>query len=354
MSTKPFDHGSIARWFFLAMSLIVAFLFWKIIEPFAITIITAVIITILVTPAERRLRAIIKRPHLSAFIVVVCIVLLIVGPLTLAGFLMVQQALDIVKDTIANPEWVANFHISQMPLFNILPSVVQEYLATFKISSVFGAIAQWVTVNLPSVFAGGATLVLKFSIFLLCVYFFLVERERIYEELTALSPLQDSVDRNLVSRMVETVRGVVFGSLIVALIQGAVATIGFTIFGVPGPFIWGAVVVIAAQIPMLGTAAVTVPAAIYLLLTGNLIGGFGLLIWAGVAVGLVDNLVQPYIVGGRTKMHALLILLSMLGGLQYFGPIGFILGPTILAAFLVVLELYKAGILERSRLGASN
>lgn len=352
MSTKPFDHGSIARWFFLAFSLVVGFLFWKVIEPFAITIITAVIIAILVAPVERQLRAVIKRPHLSAAIIVVCIVLLIVGPLTLAGFLMVQQALDIARNTIANPEWVANFNITEMPLFKVLPVMAQEYLAAFKVTSIFGSIAEWVTVNLPGVFAGGATLVLKFSIFLLCVYFFLVERERIYEELTSLSPLQDSVDRNIVTRMVETVRGVVFGSLIVAIIQGVVATIGFTIFGVPGPFIWGAVVVIAAQIPMLGTAAVTVPAAIYLLLTGNVVGGIGLLIWGGVAVGLVDNLVQPYIVGGRTKMHALLILLSMLGGLQYFGPIGFILGPTILAAFLVVLELYKAGILERPKLGA--
>ncbi|MBP9827556.1 AI-2E family transporter [Patescibacteria group bacterium] len=352
MSTKPFDHGTIARWFFLALSLVVGFLFWKIIEPFAITIITAVIIAILVAPVERRLRTIIKRPHLSAAIIVVCIVLLIVGPLTLAGFLMVQQALDIVRATIANPEWVASFNLAEMPLFKILPVMAQEYLLSFKISSVFGAIAEWITVNLPGVFAGGATLILKFSIFLLCVYFFLVERERIFEELTSLSPLQDSIDRNLVTRMIETVRGVVFGSLIVALIQGFVATIGFTIFGVPGPFIWGAVVVIAAQIPMLGTAAVTVPAGIFLLLSGNIVGGIGLLIWAAVAVGLVDNLVQPYIVGGRTKMHALLILLSMLGGLQYFGPIGFILGPTILAAFLVVLELYKAGILERARIGS--
>src|SRR5690349_13160531 len=98
---------------------------------------------------------------------------------------------------------------------------------------------------------------------------------------------------------------------------------------------------------MLGTSTVTIPAVIYLLLIGHIPAAIGMAIWAMLAVGLVDNMVSPFIVGGRTKMHALLILLSILGGIQYFGPIGFILGPTILSALLVVLELYKSGILER-------
>ncbi|NBX51902.1 AI-2E family transporter [bacterium] len=98
---------------------------------------------------------------------------------------------------------------------------------------------------------------------------------------------------------------------------------------------------------MLGTSVIMIPAVLYLFITGEAGSAIGLALWAGVAVGLVDNLLQPFIVGGRTHMHALLILLSILGGLEFFGPIGFILGPTILAALLVILEMYKGGYLER-------
>jgi predicted PurR-regulated permease PerM len=150
--------------------------------------------------------------------------------------------------------------------------------------------------------------------------------------------------------MIATVRGVVFGSLIIAMIQGVVAAVGLTLFGVPGALIWAGLVVIAAQVPMLGTSVIMLPAVGYLFLTGNTTQGIGLLVWSLVAVGLVDNILQPFIVGGRTRMHALLILLSMLGGLNVFGPIGFIFGPTILAAFLVMIELYRSGILEKDRI----
>ena len=138
--------------------------------------------------------------------------------------------------------------------------------------------------------------------------------------------------------------------IIIAIIQGVIAGIGLTLFGVPGSLIWAGLVVIAAQVPMLGTSVIMFPAVAYLLFSGNIPQGIGLLIWSITAVGLVDNLLHPIIVGGRTRMHALLILLAILGGLNAFGPIGFILGPTILAAFLVMVELYRSGILEKDKI----
>ena len=110
--------------------------------------------------------------------------------------------------------------------------------------------------------------------------------------------------------------------------------------------LWASMVVIAAQIPMIGTSVVMLPAVAYLFVVGDSGSGIGLLVWSVLVVSTVDNVLKPYVVGGKTRMHGLLILVSMLGGLQAFGPIGFILGPTILAAFLVVIELYKAGILD--------
>ena len=90
-----------------------------------------------------------------------------------------------------------------------------------------------------------------------------------------------------------------------------------------------------------------VPAVVFLWVTGSVGSAIGLTIWAVVAVGLVDNLLSPYLVSGKTKMHGLLILLAILGGIQLFGPIGFIVGPTILAGLMVLIDLYRQGVLEK-------
>jgi predicted PurR-regulated permease PerM len=347
MSIHPFSRENIARWFFLLLAFAVGFLFFHIIAPFFITLLTAAMIAVLVTPLERWLRARLHHAWISTIIVLLGVFILLVGPLTLAGIVMVRQGVEMTQWLLANPTAFVQFTSGTHPLFSLLPESLRSLLALVDISSIVQALSDWIKTHGADVFSSGAGLVLKTFIFFVCLYFFLFDRERFLQEMMALSPLKDSVDKSIASRMVETVRGVVFGSLIVACIQGVVAGIGLTLFGVPGALIWAACVIISAQIPMLGTSIIMIPAVLYLFLTGHTGAGIGLLIWALLAVGLIDNMLQPLIVGGRTRMHALLILLSMLGGLEYFGPIGFVLGPTVLAAFLVILEMYKGGFLER-------
>lgn len=347
MPTHPFSRDALARWFFLFLAFTIGFLFFHILQPFLITMITAGMVAVLVTPIERWLRHRLHHPRISTLIVLLGVFILVVGPLATAGIIMVRQGVDLTQWLVDNPSALQQITDGTHPFFSSLPESIRSAIGLLDISSLVQVISGWVKVHGADVFSSGAALVFKAFIFFVCLYFFLVDRDKIMREIMALSPLKDSVDRNIASRMVETVRGVVFGSLIIASIQGVLAAIGLTLFGVPGALIWAACVVIAAQIPMLGTSVVMFPAVAYLFLSGNVSAGFGLLLWSMLAVGLVDNLLQPFIVGGRTRMHALLILLSMLGGLEYFGPIGFILGPTVLAAFLVVLEMYKGGFLER-------
>lgn len=344
---NAFPHEAIARWFFLLLAAGVIVLFWNILSPFLIVLATAGVAAVVVSPLEKKMRSKIRIPWVSSALTVIFVALVIIVPLTIIGVLMAGQAIDLARETVANQDWLNHFALEEQPVFQKLPEFAQDYLLSLDLSQVVSGIANWASGNVVTVFSGGASLIFKTFIFFICLYFFLLERENIAEELMSLSPFKDSVDKNIMYRLVETVRGVVFGSLIVSTVQGIVAAIGFTIFGVPGALIWAAVVIVASQVPMLGTALVTVPAILYLLFTGHIGAGIGLLIWAVLAVGLVDNFLQPIIVGGKTKMHAFLILLSILGGIDFFGPIGLILGPTVLAAFLVILELYKAGILER-------
>lgn len=338
---------SIPHIFFLVLAGGVLLLFWKIISPFALVLVTAGIFAIVLSPIARRLEKRIANQRTASLLMVLGVFLIVLVPLFFVSLAMVEQGTDLVQRSFGIEGWVHTIDLTQNPLFLKLPSTVQQDLRSTDVSALVKNVATFALENMAQLFASTARLVFNTFLFFVSLFYILAERDRIYAEILALSPLKDSVDKSILYKIVQTVRAVVFGSLIVALIQAVIATIGMTIFGVPGALIWGSLIIIAAQVPMLGVGVVMIPVVTYLFLTGETGSGVGLLIWSLTAVGLVDNLLQPVLIQGKTQMHALLILISILGGLQLFGPIGLILGPTVLAALLVILQLYKSGILER-------
>jgi predicted PurR-regulated permease PerM len=345
--SHPLSHSVVTRWFFLLLGAVTVYLFWQILLPYVIVLATAGIAAIVLAPLEYQIRKRVHNPKLTGVLVLVLVLVGIITPLVIIGSLLVGQINDLVAATIGNPTWRSSFSLQDFSVFNQLPTVIRTQILSYDPEVLFASGLTWLQGNVGTLFSSGANAVFKTFIFFICLYYFLVERKQIYRAMLDLSPFKDAMDRNIVIRMVETVRGVVFGSLIVAIVQSIVAGIGLAIFGVPGAAVWAALIIITSQIPVVGNGLIMVPAVLYLVATGQDVQAVGLAIWAAVAVGLVDNLLRPVIVGQRTHMHTLLILLSVLGGLEYFGPIGFIMGPTVLAALMVVLELYKAGILEK-------
>lgn len=260
---------------------------------------------------------------------------------------MVQEASDIIDLSIGEDGWVHSFDISQNVLVTSLPAVVQEQILAVDVIELGKGLAQWAFENVGQIFSSTAQLVFHTFIFFVALYYLLVDRKKIHTLALDLSPFTDKLDDKILKRISRTVRSVVFGALIIAIVQAVFATIGMAIFGVPGALLWGSLVIIAAQVPMLGVALIMLPAIVYLAVTGSIGAAIGLLVWSVIVVGLVDNLLSPKLIGSKTKMNELLILISILGGLQLFGAIGFILGPTILAGVMVIVELYKSGMLEK-------
>ncbi|MBU1915759.1 AI-2E family transporter, partial [Patescibacteria group bacterium] len=128
---------------------------------------------------------------------------------------------------------------------------------------------------------------------------------------------------------------------IMGIIKGILAGFFFWLFGLPAPLFWGVMTGIASFVPIFGISLTTIPAAIYLFLTGNIIGGAALLIISVTIIGTIDNFLQPKLVESKTKIHPLLILLAILGGLQFYGFSGFILGPLTLAVTMALFSIYE-------------
>ena len=158
--------------------------------------------------------------------------------------------------------------------------------------------------------------------------------------LVELSPLDDKDDFFIISRLKSAVKATVKGNLTISLIQGILTGIGFFIFGVPSPVLWGGIAAITALIPGIGTALVLVPGIAYLFISGNTYSGIGLSIWGLTAVGLIDNLLGPKLVGQGMKLHPLAVFVSVIGGMAFFGPLGFIFGPLALSICIALVDIY--------------
>lgn len=345
MSSKPLIMTP-AKWFFLLVSAIIFILFWELLRPFVLTLATAAIFAIMLSPVDTYLKKWVKWNKARALFVMLATIIVVILPISVVFIIIATQAGELLQNSDEVFAWLMTFDVQSNPIFARLPTAVQEQVLAIDIAAIGVAALNWLQDSFGDIVGRTANFFFQAFIFFIALYYLLVDRIKIYKEALRLSPLNDKTDANIVRRIVKTIRAVVLGALTIAVVQAIIATIGLWIFGVPQALLWGSLVVIAAQIPMLGAALIMVPSIAYLALTGHMAAAIGLTIWAIVFVGLIDNVLSPYLVGSKTKMPELLVLVAILGGIQLFGPIGFILGPTVLAGVLVVVDLYKSGILE--------
>jgi predicted PurR-regulated permease PerM len=180
---------------------------------------------------------------------------------------------------------------------------------------------------------------------LFITFFMFLQGDDFIAAIKQLSPLDASHNDEILRETETTIKATLWGTVIVAFAQGTLGGIGFLIFGLPQPAFWGTVMIPASVIPVVGSTIIWGPAAIYLLVTGHIAKGVGLIFWGGVVVSVIDNILKPILVKGSSETPSIFILFSILGGLTYFGMIGFILGPLILSFLLSLLRIYQKTIL---------
>jgi predicted PurR-regulated permease PerM len=172
------------------------------------------------------------------------------------------------------------------------------------------------------------------------MYYVLKDGRKLAAYIVHVLPFDQSAEQLLLKKLHTSVISVVRGSLATAVLQGIVAGLGFFLVGVPNAALWGSATMIASLIPILGTALTIVPAVLYLALTGSIIPAVLLILWGFFVVSVVDNIFRGQFMKKGIDVHPFFILLSVLGGLEFFGPIGFISGPLLLAIVTALLDIY--------------
>lgn len=313
-------------------------------SKFLIVLALAYVAAILVSPVQGKFKNFFEKQKMfrrmsSALSSVITIILLILLIITPFSFILGK----IFADAQGFYSQVATGGTDALTVK--LESFISPYFPNFdlKLAEIAKSISGFVVDNIGAFFSGTVDLVLKLFLFLIALFYFLKDRSHFGELYKQIIPLNEKDNEKIFTSIRQASRSIMIGSLVIALVQGLITGIGFTIFGVPNPFFWGAVAGLFALIPAVGPALIWIPAAIYLYVTGGpeSIAWIGQIVWGIVAVGLVDNVLGPQVMNKGMQIHPLFILLTVIGGIALFGPEGFLFGPLVLSTFVAVLNVWK-------------
>ncbi len=289
------------------------------------------------------------RASLGAAVTLLVLLVLGLGPVSAFLGIVLQQALTMSDQAIP---WLSK-HLGAASTFNVNEWLVQRFPALAKympsqeqLVEQVGTAAKTAGAFLVSfasrMTATTAAFVLNLFVMLYAMFFFFRDGHKILERIFYYTPLSDEDETRMLSQLASITRATVKGTLVIGVIQGALAGIAFWVAGIEGAALWGTIMTILSIIPGIGAALVWVPAVIILFVTGQYLTATLLAAWCAAVVGTVDNFLRPVLVGRDAKMPDLLILIGTLGGLFLFGPIGFIVGPIVCGLFLTVWDIYGA------------
>jgi len=165
---------------------------------------------------------------------------------------------------------------------------------------------------------------------------------RLAKGMRRVLPFEETQREKIIAQARELIQASVTASLIVAAVQGFLGGVAFALLGLGAPVFWGVVMAFFSLLPLVGAWVVWVPAAIWLILNGELARGIALVAIGAGLVGLVDNFLRPVLISGRARLSGLVIFVSVLGGIAVFGMLGIVLGPIVVATAASLLEAYTA------------
>lgn len=336
---------------FLVLLVVVSLAFGWILLPFYGAILWAVILATVFAPAQRWfVEQLPGRPNLAALLTLLLVIGIVLIPLAVTAGSLVNEATNLY-DRVQSGE--LNLGQKLQRFLDALPGWASTLLARVGVTDV-GDIQQRVVALLKEggqffatqavlVGQGTANLLISLSIMLYLLFFLLRDGAKLARRVSNAIPLAGAQKGKLLDKFAVVVRAMIKGTILVAIVQGFLGGMIFWLLGIHAPVLWGVVMAFMSLLPAVGAAVVWFPVALYLLATGAVLKSVVLIAFGAGVIGLVDNLLRPYLVGKDTAMPDYVVLISTLGGIAIFGLNGFVVGPLIAAMFIAVWGISSQG-----------
>jgi len=319
-----------------------------VLRPFLSALLWAVILTFSTWPLyQRLLRGLGGRVTLAASLMTLLVAAVLVVPLAALGLTLadhVASVFEVVRLLLHEglptpPDWVATIPLVGPDIQTYWLSLAHDGSAVAStIEPHLGEARNWALRSGASL--GSAALELTLSV-LACFFFYRDGRDAAAQFASSMKRLAGGRAERLLEVAGSTTKGVVYGIMGTAIVQGAVAAIGFAIAGVPGALLLGFVTFVFSLIPG-GPPFVWIPATVWLFYTGAPGWGIFLAIWGFLAISGIDNVLRPYLISRGSRLPFLLVLLGVVGGILGFGFVGIFLGPILLAVGFTLLKEWSA------------
>jgi len=322
----------------------ISLLFLGIVKPFLVAIFLAALFAALSNPLYQKLLKYFRgREALASIVTLILLTLFVFVPVGFVAVATVSQAVDISAaakpfvQELATPGVITTM-LESLPFYEQIAPYRELFFG--QLGELVGGISKLTVDLLQAATIGTFNAILMGFIVLYTMFFFLIDGDRLLYYVLYYLPLSDDEEKQLLARFTSVTRATLKGTAVIGLMQGALNGLAFYVAGIPSALFWGVSMIFLSVVPGIGTAAVWIPAVIYLVISGQYLAAILLCGFCAVVVGSLDNFLRPKLVGGDTQLHELLIFFSTLGGLLMFGFWGFVIGPIVAALFVTVWELY--------------
>jgi predicted PurR-regulated permease PerM len=326
------EGAKISKYIFFALLIILLYLTFRLAQPFITYLFVGIVLTVATYPLYAWLAKRLKNKKLSSLIVILLILLIIIIPCIIIISALLKQTIGFINTF--DPHYFEKINTYLVKglgpradlsnNFDQLITNIKDFIlkATFSIA--------------------GSVTDISIGLFLMffVIYYCFVEGDAWMANIEDLIPFNKKRKEKLVRKIQEVTRGVIYGQVFIAILEGILGGIGFFTAGISNPVFWGFIITILAFLPFLGANYVLLPASIIEISKGNVLIGILLLIYGFCIVIGIENILRPHIISGKGRIHPLIALIGIIGGLKLFGLLGVIIGPLIAALFMTMAEFF--------------
>lgn len=323
--------------FFFALVLTIGAISFQVVRSLLSYLIAASMLVFVTYPVYVAINRRLDHPLISSGIVVTSIIVAVIVPFAIISFMVLTQSLDIIGDLRGGG--LSEFRIEQLEAdIEALTGVTLDI--SDRISDALSDVGRNLTSRVTGIIGAVANFVIGVFVMVFAMFYLYKDGPRVVRGIREMMPIPESRKAILFDEVQKVTWAVLVGHILTSIIQGVVGGIGFYIFGISNAAFWGAIMIVLALVPMIGPFVLYLPAGILLALRGELGRGVALVAYGLVVVSMIDNLVRPFLVEQRAKVHPVLTLIGVLGGLAALGILGLFIGPLVLALFVATLRTY--------------
>lgn len=352
MAEKPYPYS---KYIFFLVGLVLLWIVFLIVRPFINSIFAGIIISYVFYPLYKQINRLFKKDGFSAFIASILVILIITVPFAFFLNTISKEAyvsyLVVKQKVISGDLFGIDCVNKENPLCSVsgfLGDVLSDPKNRFYIEDTIQKTTTYILDNASNFIFSLPILLLNLFIIVFIMFYLFKDGKHVFDKIKRLLPFKRAYQEIIFKQFSDILYAVIYGQLLIALVQGILGGIGFFIFGIHSPILWGIAMAFFALIPFVGPPIIWGPIALMQVFTGMsqndslmITNAILLALYGALVVGTIDNILRPKVIGERGRIHPVLVLLGVVGGLKLFGIVGLVVGPIILAIFMTIVRIYE-------------